>query len=78
MNEEWGDVILNPADVGAEVSLTPGKNGEQRFTLTLTGKVQASEGRQAATHSLHQWTETVYAGREAAMGTAFIMSCCVD
>ena len=25
--------------VGAEVSLTPGKNGEQRFTLTLTGKV---------------------------------------
>ena len=39
MNEEWGDVVLNPAEVGAEVSLTPGKNGEQRFTLTLTGKV---------------------------------------
>ena len=93
MNEEWGDVVLNPAEVGAEtplslhpttvtavlrhhspaqelhvkhqhtqlwlvhrlrlhcvtaamvqvgaeVSLTPGKNGEQRFTLTLTGKVR--------------------------------------
>ena len=32
-------MVLNPAEVGAEVSLTPGKNGEQRFTLTLTGKV---------------------------------------
>ena len=27
------------ADVAAEVYLTPGKDGEQRFTLTLSGKV---------------------------------------